>query len=282
MVRCISDRQNLAGGGLREREGRQGRERKWIQWAASVAHNIYFGLVLKASQKPQCKSVWNETRTGFHQIGNYSNLRMDSCFTKQLGVSKLHPTEAAFLCWMSNGIWSILYPKIWQITERWIQKILLVSSWNSDKDLRKFWQTPGLLLYEVFHFCRSGIWPTIILRPVKTHQSVIPGRPGWSELLHSCLHPVTVLLFHSCRDICFKQAQLIQRRQQQCKNIQQKRCWQGFTIVTFFPQNTRWTHSIKEDCWTKSLPDHKYKKNKGWIPYEHKLLPLIIFFPKTK
>lgn len=128
---------------------------------ASDAHNIYFDLVLKASQKPQCKSVWYETRTGFYQIGNYPNPRMDSCFTKQFWVSKLHPTEAAFLCWMSNGIWSILYPKIWQMTQRWIQKTLLVSSWNSDNDLRKFCQTPELLLYEVFHFCRSGIWPTV-------------------------------------------------------------------------------------------------------------------------
>lgn len=225
---------------------------------ASNAQNIYFGLVLKASQKPQCKSVWYETRTGFHQIGNYSNLRMDSRFTKQFWVSKLHPTKAAFLCWMSNGIWSILYPKIWQITQRWIQKTLLVSSWNSDKDLRKFCQTPQFFYMK---FSTSvGVESDQQLRPVKTHQSIIPGRPRWTELLHSCLHPVTVLLFHSCRDICFKQAELIQRRQQQCKNIQQKRCWQGFTISMFFPQKTRSFHSVKDVCWTKSLPDHKYKK----------------------
>lgn len=66
--------------------------------------------------------------------------------------------------------------------------------------------------------------------------------------------------YFTVADICFKQTQLIHRQRQQCRNVQQERCWQGFTVSTFFPQNIRSIHSVKEDCWTKFLPDHKYKK----------------------
>lgn len=118
---------------------------------------------------------------------------------KTIPVSKLHPTEAAFLCWMSNGVWSIPYPKIWQIAQRWIHMTFLVLM--RLRDLGKFWQAPELLSYEVFHLCRSRISPTVILKLAETAQWVIPGRPGWMGLLHSCLHPVTALLFHSCRHL---------------------------------------------------------------------------------
>lgn len=85
---------------------------------------------------------------------------MDNCFKKTISVSKLHPTEVAFLCWMSNGVWSIPYPKIWRITQKWIQMTFLVLM--KLRVLGKFWQASELLSCEVFHLSRSRISPTYL------------------------------------------------------------------------------------------------------------------------
>lgn len=150
---------------------------------------------------------------------------MDSCFKKTIPVSKLHPTEAAFLCWMSNGGWSIPYPKIWQITQRWIQMTFLVLM--RLRDLGKFWQAPELLSYEVFHLCRSRISPTVILK-------LLSGLFQAGQDERNCCTAASTQSQHyyfTVADICFKQTQLIQRRRQQRRNVQQERCWQGFLYI---------------------------------------------------
>lgn len=156
---------------------------------------------------------------------------MDSCFKKTISVSKLHPTEAAFLCWMSNGVWSIPYPKIWRITQRWIQVTFLILM--RLRDLRKFWQVPGLLSYEVSHLCRSRISPTVTLRLAETAYWVIPaGQDEWNRC--AAAFTQSQHYYFTVAYICFKQTQLIQRGRQQCRNIPQERCWQGLSSLHSF------------------------------------------------
>lgn len=183
---------------------------------------------------------------------------MDSCFKKTILDSKLHPTEAAFLCWMNNGVWSIPYPKIWWITQRWIQMTFLVLM--RLRDLRKFWQAPGLLSYEVFHLCRAESHQLLSWDLLKLLSGLFQaGQDEWN--CSAAAFTQSQHSYFTVADICYRQTQQIQRGRQRCRNIQQERCWQGL-VSTFFPQNTRSIHSVKEDCWTKFLPDHEYKKIK--------------------
>lgn len=161
MVSCIINGDRLA---QKEMEREWKREKiKWPAMHALLAH--------QSAAKPKSKTTVQvcpgmRQKLEFHYSCNYSNTRTDSCFKKTISVSKLHPTEAAFLCWMSNGVWTIPYPKIWWIIQRWFQVTFLVLM--RLRDLRKFWQAPGLLSYEVFHLCRSRISATVILRLVET------------------------------------------------------------------------------------------------------------------
>lgn len=243
----------------RVREGRQGRDREWSKWPAK--HRTYALVCAKASQKPRSKSVlvWDKNWVSSDwQLFKPKNVQM---FYKTIWLSKLRPTETAFLCWMSNGIWSIPYPKLWQVTQRWFCKQLHVYFLH-ETDWRKFWQDPRVAFIWSFPLLQEQNLSNLSW-DLSKHLS--PLFQTGHDALNCCTAAITQLQhdYFAVAETCFKQTQLIQREMQQHRKTQQRRCWQDFTISRFVLQNTRSFCSIKKDCWTKSLPDHKYKKNKG-------------------
>lgn len=91
-------------------------EREWktekINQVASNAHNIrQSGAKTKSKTTVQvCPGTRQEF--SFIRLAIIQTQEWTAVLKKTISVSKLHPTEAAFLCWMSNGVWSIPYPKI--------------------------------------------------------------------------------------------------------------------------------------------------------------------------
>lgn len=75
-----------------ERAGREEGENKWP--AMHTTYTLVWSS--KQTKNHNASQSWYETRTGFHQIGSYSNPRMDSCFTKRFEFPNCTPLRQHF------------------------------------------------------------------------------------------------------------------------------------------------------------------------------------------
>lgn len=177
-----------------------------------------------------------------------------TAFKKIISVSKLHLTEAAFLCWINKGVWSIPYLKMWWITEVDSDDI---PCFNETQRFKKALTGPRVAFRWSFPLVHKQNLTNCYLETCGNCLLGYTRQPGWMELLCSCLHPVTALSFHSCRHLL----QPVTADSERKAAIQHStgEMLAGFLVSEFFPQNARSIHSVKEDCWTKFLPDHKYK-----------------------